>query len=185
MICNSRFYFTGVNQPSTADVGQGVETCLEALILENLLDCNGRILSRRVQERGLEDDAKGAVSDDFQVVVLDFPRRSSLAVRDVDLDDLPRIVKLWKCMPGKRQNICSKIFPFTTLTIELDAVHGCVGGHCMWEKEGIAGRRSAVVGNARCGALHAVNSVDSRILRKFGRIRQLRAFGVRSGDGRE
>ena len=70
-------------------------TCLEALILENLLDCNGRFFSRRVEERGLEDDTKGAVSDDLQVIVLDFARRAGLAIRDVDFHDLPRIVKLW------------------------------------------------------------------------------------------
>lgn len=69
-------------------------TCLEALILKNLLDCNRRFFSRRVQQRGLEDDTKGAVADDLQVIVLNFPRSASLAVRDVDFDDLPRIVKL-------------------------------------------------------------------------------------------
>ena len=93
MICNSRFCFTGVNQSRAADIWRE-NICLEALILENLLDCNGRLFSRRVEERGLEHDTEGTVADDFQVIVLDFARGASLAVCDVNFDDLSRIVKL-------------------------------------------------------------------------------------------
>lgn len=72
----------------------GATTDLEPLVLEDLLDRNVVFAPAGACEAGLEDDTKGAISNDFAVGVRDV-FLLAIAVACDDLDDLGRVVDGW------------------------------------------------------------------------------------------
>ena len=65
---------------------------LEAFVLKDVLDGDVTDGVGVLEEFCLEDDAEGAISDDFAVGVDEITGLSRLAVGSDDLDDLARIV---------------------------------------------------------------------------------------------
>ena len=66
-------------------------TVLEPLVLQDLLDRDFAVAGL-VEQPGLEDDAEGAIADDFAVGVGEISLVAALAVGGDDLDDLTGIV---------------------------------------------------------------------------------------------
>ena len=66
--------------------------CLEPLVLQDLLDGDVTDGVGVLEEFCLEDDAEGAIADDFAVGVDEITGLSRLAVGSDDLDDLAGIV---------------------------------------------------------------------------------------------
>jgi hypothetical protein len=82
MICSSRFWPRVSLEVGGQNRGGA---CLEALVLQDALD--GGVFSAR-RELGLEDDAKGAVSDDFALSVGEISGLSGDAILHLFPDDL-------------------------------------------------------------------------------------------------
>ena len=98
MICNSRFWCEQERWVRRAgsrkrERGRREELAyLEPLVLQNLLDGDVADRVRVLEEFCLEDDAEGAIADDFAVGVDEITGLSRLAVGSDDLDDLAGIV---------------------------------------------------------------------------------------------
>lgn len=79
MICSSRFWSAG-GRVRRARRGQGGRTDLESLVLQDLLDGNVSRGHVSLEELCLEDDAEGAIADDFAVCVDEITLVAALAV---------------------------------------------------------------------------------------------------------
>ena len=76
--------------------GSRETTDLEALILEDLLDCNILIVLGHVEEAGSKYDAKGAIANDFAVCVRDLLLLAGFAVGSDDLDYPRGVICRWR-----------------------------------------------------------------------------------------
>lgn len=75
-------------------------TVLETFVLEYFLDCYLLLFLGHVEKASGEDDAKGAIANDFTVCILDFFWFSSFAVRSDDLDYPRRVVREFDTVDG-------------------------------------------------------------------------------------